>query len=558
MKKQWNLKLGVALMFILATSPAIATNYYISSSIGKDSNQGTIAAPFKSLNKISSTVLYPGDTVLFKSGDTFKGHYKINGSGKEGKPVVITSYGKGEKPILSGQVGEAGGGDHAEAIRIQNVDNIVLDGLEVQNERLVSRKGVRDMDAFGISIHNSSNKVMRNFLFQNLKICNVYASTPTLKREDFDKIQVSGIRFTSTRNKIAGKEKNIDGVEIRNCYFTDLQRLGIQLKHGGGAAGIGNDSINRNMNIHIHDNEFIYLGGSGVLPNATYNCLIENNLFDHPGSDIDQRMPGRGSSIWNYNAVNTIMQYNTVISANGYLDSYGIHIDKHNKNTFVQYNYMIDCIGGFVEILANNKNAVYRFNVSINSGYRYSKGVSTWKSSSCTIYIYSDRWTKPKQAGLMLSDGVYVYNNTVVMDYEFETTFNIDAKNMFIYNNIFSSTNGAKMGYLQNKINNNGTPFTLTNNLYEGDVNPEWIKYDQNPIHGVSKFTGKGKLESAYNLTKDSDAINNGITILGPPVPGAGRGVFKNIPSYPTVDFYGNPIDLKKGSPNIGASNAKF
>ena len=87
--------------------------------------------------------------------------------------------------------------------------------------------------------------------------------------------------------------------------------------------------------------EFSYNGGSAVLPNATYNCLIENNIFDHPGASTDSRMPGRGSSVWNINAINTISQYNMCISTRGYLDSHGIHIDNRNVNTFVQYNYIV-------------------------------------------------------------------------------------------------------------------------------------------------------------------------------------------------------------------------
>ncbi|WP_297086676.1 T9SS type A sorting domain-containing protein [uncultured Draconibacterium sp.] len=537
--------------------PGSQTSYYLSSSEGDDSNDGTINNPWKSLDKISSAFLFPGDSVLFKRGDRFDGHFVVNGSGNEEKPILITSYGEGDLPIITGQVGEAGGGDYQEAILVENKDNLIFDGLEIQNERIISRSGVSDTDAYGIYVKNSGTKVMNNLLFRNMTFKNVFAAEPMLNPEDFDKIQVSGLAFHSTKNTETGKEKNINGIEVKDSYFGNLQRLGIKFSHSGGNEGIGNDSINRNMNIHIHNNEFYYNGGTGVLPNGTYNCLIENNIFDHPGADIDPRMPARGSAIWNYKAINTIMQYNTVISANGYLDSYGIHIDKHNKNTFVQYNYMVDCIGGFVEILANNTNAVYRFNVSVNSGYRYSSGVSTWKAGSSTIYIYSDRWTEENQAGLMLSDGVYVYNNTVVMDYAFETTFNVDAKNMFIYNNIFSSTNGAKMGYLECRVRENDTPFTMQNNLYEGDVNPAWIEYDTNPISGASEFKGVGTDKMAYYLNENSDAINAGVAISGPVVPNAGYGVFINIPPYPTVDFYGNAIDLSSGTPNIGACNTK-
>ena len=61
--------------------------------------------------------------------------------------------------------------------------------------------------------------------------------------------------------------------------------------------------------------------------------------------------------VWNYYSVNTVIQYNQCIGIRGILDSHGIHVDHHNKDTVVQYNYMEDCEGGFVEILGGNVNA---------------------------------------------------------------------------------------------------------------------------------------------------------------------------------------------------------
>ena len=68
-------------------------------------------------------------------------------------------------------------------------------------------------------------------------------------------------------------------------------------------------------------------------------------------------MPNRGSSVWTWHCKNTIIQRNRCLHVRGYLDSHGIHIDHHNDHTYVQYNYMEDCEGGFVEILGGNTNA---------------------------------------------------------------------------------------------------------------------------------------------------------------------------------------------------------
>lgn len=92
------------------------TTYYISSSQDSDNNQGTINQPFQTLDKINSILLAPGDEVLFTKVNRFPGHFVVNGSGSESQPILISLYGEGSQPVLSGQVGEAADGDYEEAI----------------------------------------------------------------------------------------------------------------------------------------------------------------------------------------------------------------------------------------------------------------------------------------------------------------------------------------------------------------------------------------------------------------------------------------------------------
>lgn len=85
-----------------------ATNYYFSSSGGSDSYSSSQAqnpsTPWQSISKLNSffSSLRPGDSVLFKCGDTFYGNIILNRSGSSGNPIVIASYGTGAKPVISG------------------------------------------------------------------------------------------------------------------------------------------------------------------------------------------------------------------------------------------------------------------------------------------------------------------------------------------------------------------------------------------------------------------------------------------------------------------------
>ncbi|MGA9659430.1 MAG: hypothetical protein WBQ60_10070 [Asticcacaulis sp.] len=528
--------------------------YYLSSSEGGDDQKGTIKAPWKTLAKISSVSLHAGDKIYFKAGDRFDGHFVVNGSGSDEDPILISSYGAGPKPILTGQVGAGHGGDYQEAIYIQNADNIILDGLDVRNERKFARQSVRDIDAFAVNVSNTGTRVMKNITLRSMTFQKVYAVQPMLERSDFDSLLVAAVRFTSSKNTRVGDEKNIQNILVENCYFTDIQRLGIQFMHAGGLEGVGNDAINRNMDVVVRNNIFHHLGGTSVLPQSVYNCLIEHNLFDHPGSNVDPRMPGRGSSSWPINCINTVLQHNRCLSTRGYADSCGIHIDLNNLNTFIQYNYMEDCEGGFVEILGGNVNSVYRFNVSVNDAWRKSPpGTPFWKQGH-TLWVSGSQGKDKEPAP---PANTYIYNNTICVDQAFPTSIDIMGQDTFIYNNIFYSTKGGKIGGDTVSIKPNNQNLFISSNLFFGDVGSQFTQLDARPVTADPTFSGKGEGLDKYQLMAGSPAIGQGLIKQGLAIPGAGKGVFKNISAYPTIDAYGNPIDVVPAPPNIGACNAK-
>lgn len=99
--KKLHLLLLIQLMLFVSLSSR-ATDYYFSNS-GSDDNSGTSeSSPFKSLTKASSLRLVPGDKLLFRRGDIFRGELKVYYSGTAASPIVLTSYGEGPDAIISG------------------------------------------------------------------------------------------------------------------------------------------------------------------------------------------------------------------------------------------------------------------------------------------------------------------------------------------------------------------------------------------------------------------------------------------------------------------------
>lgn len=543
-------KIALYIFFITLWSNISSQNkYYLSTSLGDDNNNGNINQPWKTLAKISNTSLGPGDIVYFKSGDTFKGHFEVNGSGTNEEPIVLTSYGSGEKPIISGSNHNDGGGDYKEAILVTNNDNIIFDNLEIQNHRTISRSGVGDLVSFGVLIEvNQSNNNLNNFLFRNMTFKNIYGLywVDPSNQGAFNAFEVSGITFKSGTGGV------INNVIIEDSYFTDLQRIGIHIKNIAGKT-----STKRNKNFVVRNNEFFQTGGTCVLPIRTENCLIENNIFNQPGAKTNDKMIGRGSAVWNWYSINTIIQHNQSINAKGILDSHGIHVDHSNIDTFIQYNYMQDCEGGFVEILGGNQRAVYRFNISLNDGWRVNPN---WTNSDHTIWL-NDK-IGGGESGHPSYDS-YIYNNTIVINKSgneaFDTAIDINGVNTRIFNNIFYAINGSGIGNQQG--NYNDPNLMITNNLFFGNVRNNFKAKDSNKIEVNPNFYDEGRNDFyGFQINASSQAISNGQKYIGnyshPAIPVEASSIFDNVEKYPSVDFFGNPLSADS-NPNIGASNAK-
>ena len=95
------------LLFVVVTalpSAAHAATYYVSAA-GDDAQGGTLpSAAWKTIDKLNASagLLQPGDSVLFRRGDTFRGTIAPTQSGKAGAPITYGAYGSGERPVITG------------------------------------------------------------------------------------------------------------------------------------------------------------------------------------------------------------------------------------------------------------------------------------------------------------------------------------------------------------------------------------------------------------------------------------------------------------------------
>ena len=101
-------------------SEAYGNIYYVSAK-GDDNNDGLSSkTPIKTLEKASSLELLPGDAVLFKRGETFRGTLK----GCQG--VVYSAYGEGKKPVLTNSLQNYAQPELWEETEVKNVYKLTI------------------------------------------------------------------------------------------------------------------------------------------------------------------------------------------------------------------------------------------------------------------------------------------------------------------------------------------------------------------------------------------------------------------------------------------------
>ncbi len=93
----------ISFFCVLITQITYSTTYYVSNS-GDDQNTGMSEfEAWHSLDKVNSFIFQPGDSVLFKRGDVWRGQL-IPKSGDETGHIFYGAYGEGEKPLILGSV----------------------------------------------------------------------------------------------------------------------------------------------------------------------------------------------------------------------------------------------------------------------------------------------------------------------------------------------------------------------------------------------------------------------------------------------------------------------
>jgi hypothetical protein len=533
-------------LFFSLISSNLATNYYFHPIIGHDDNEGTSSIdPLKSLNTIQNLILLPGDSILLAAGYQFEGTIMFRElSGTKDKPIVITSYDWESCPFQRRATINAKG--FLNGIELINCSHIKVDNVEI-----IADGGCHEKNGqmrCGVLVVTTKTGQFENITLHNLSIHNIFYENYGFVRGEKEVRTANGTQAYGWGIRFIIREPSsiLKDLTITNNSISNVSHTGIKFT--------GNNGQNI-QNIKVSHNQVSSTGGPGIQMSGVHSGHFHNNSIDSSGSNNDSRKWGRGSGLWTWGSSDIIIENNRFTNANGPGDSAGCHIDYNCKNIIVQYNFSAHNAGGFCEILGNNYNCAYRYNISVNDGHRikgengaFQEGKTLWLSG----YAGNENRNGPYNS--------YFYNNTIYMKESLVSKSAIDrmANGILIVNNIFyieglsevvkgDQYNPETEGEWEVK------DIIFTNNLFLKPTSwPASQKLqDENPLFGDPDFYQKGGLEFISYIPKNINIIKNkGVKITQLPKDTIGI----TIGLHPNVDILGNPIIAL---PDIGAIELK-
>lgn len=293
---------------IPAPASAAGTTYFVSAA-GNDSNSGTsTSAPWKTLAKVSSTILQPGDTVSFRRGDTFTGGVVTTQSGTATAPITLNAYGTGNPPTVTG-------GKSGNCFR-PNGDYTIIDGL-----RAVS------CGFAGFSVYGDHDSVRNSSASNNA--AGLKASTGSdfgtysgnvLTNNNIMSVNTPGTNCGTPQAFHCSDDSGAFGVLINgndNEFFGNTvsgsTAMSFDFKFDGGAFEIYNGNRNNvHDNIALDNNTFSEIGRStGTADGNTYRY---NLIRSTCGANCSQAkgLIARGTTTSFGPTNGTVFEFNTV------------------------------------------------------------------------------------------------------------------------------------------------------------------------------------------------------------------------------------------------------
>ncbi|HSF52679.1 MAG TPA: right-handed parallel beta-helix repeat-containing protein [Algoriphagus sp.] len=535
--------LSFSAFLLFLSQAADAKDFFFHPITGNDQNSGlSVDQAFQSLAVVKNLSLQPGDRILLAGGEIFYGTLELLGfKGSENHPLVIASFSPGDKGQISPARIDAKGFENG--ILIQNSSFVHVQNLEITGEGYGSKTPVGEMRV-GVLIQAKGEGLVRGITLDNLKISQVYFEEKGFVRGAEEVKSANGTQRYGWGIRLINQSESalIEDIKILNSEISDVSHTGIKL------TGIASHNIRR---VTISGNKVTQTGGPGIQMSGVRFVHVLDNEVTYSGSTNDSRKWGRGSGLWTWGSSSVLIEKNKFMYANGPGDSAGAHIDYNCDNIVLQYNFSAYNAGGFIEVLGNNYNCAYRYNISVNDGHRI-KGRNGAFQEGKTFWLSGYQGERKGRKGPVNS---YFYNNTIYLSEDMVSKIAIDnsSKGILLANNIFhvlgKTEQVAGDQYLPDDQSAKEIDHVyFKNNLFvkENSWPESALIQAEESLIGDSQFVNPGGLDPQDYIPTNLDLVKNGIAI--PFLPGDAFGLIEGLSLK--EDILGNLIE---GSPGIGA-----
>lgn len=344
--------------------------YYISSLNGNDANDGhSMATAFRSLDRINSIRLNPGDKVLLECGSAFEDQaLQIRDGGTEEALIEIASYGEGNLPVIHtngkgiwyqdyGTLLDfkfhVNAGYVSSAVLLYDAQNILIHHIEITNhsKNIIGElySAADKMDRTGVAVVAKNKGTLRNITLRNLQIHDVDGNVYN-KHMNNGGIYITALLPDNEKETGAARYENIT---IEDCFIYRVSRWGIAVGYTYNHDKFKEAELDESLfhqfgheNIVIRGNYVKEAGGDGITPMYALRPLVEHNIADSVAQEMNDRIYQNpkdrlgkvAAAIWPWKCKEALFRFNEAVDTRLNQDGMAYDADS-GDGTCYEYNY---------------------------------------------------------------------------------------------------------------------------------------------------------------------------------------------------------------------------
>lgn len=498
MKKTISIILTLCILLTSLSITAFAAGsktYYIDSIDGNDSNSALSPDDaVKTIYGLKFESVNPGDKFLFRNGGIYEETIYITGwNGTKENPIIISSYGDGEKAVLRTDL-------PTEVITLVDCSYVTISDLDITAP-----------NGGGIWI-NTINKTSEGITLDNIYFHDMPNGKVT-GRSDCTNGAARARAAVMVKSFPQASRFPVNNLTISNCEVDNIANgfiiWGSWNEEGNGWVENEKDIdpvFNEGLLItdcYLHD-----MDAEAILIGICEGALVTNcrmiDTCQGEGLDENGEIQFFTAACWFWGSRNSTVQYCEIAGQKNYGDGMTVDFDSYSHGCTYQYIYSHDNM----RFMCNNPN----YSGHHGNTVRYCLSINDNGGRSTTA------------VGSAGEHELNFYNNTIINSAEFQL---LNMYNAIVANNIFVMQDGATFAYdLDTAFRGN----RISNNCYYNVMTPLIDLTSFNTIPGFVSDDTDDIL--SFVLSEDSPLIGAGIEIEG----------------APETDFFGNEIT----SNNIG------